>query len=55
MGLRLVLSVLGGALLGFAYHRVVGCRSGACMITGNPYIATLYGAFMGYLVVGGAR
>lgn len=53
--IRMILFVLGGAVLGFAYHRFVGCRSGACMITANPYISTLYGAFMGYLLSGGAN
>ena len=47
-----ILPILGGAAVGFAYYRFVGCRSGACMITGNPYIATLYGAVMGYLLAG---
>ncbi len=55
MGLRLVLFVVIGASLGYAYHRFVGCRTGACAITANPYISTLYGAVMGYLVSGGFR
>lgn len=45
--------VAGGAGLGFAYHKLVGCSSGACPITANPYISTLYGAVMGFLVGGG--
>lgn len=45
--------VLGGAILGFAYHKLVGCRSGACPITANPYISTFYGALVGFLVGGG--
>jgi hypothetical protein len=52
---RLVLFVLGGAVLGFGYQRLIGCRSGACAITSNPYAATLYGAVMGYFVSGGRR
>lgn len=48
--LRLALFVLGGALAGFFYHRFIGCRSGACAITANPYLSTLYGAFMGVLL-----
>lgn len=44
--------VVGGAVLGFAYHKLVGCRSGACPITANPYISTIYGAVMGFLVGG---
>jgi uncharacterized membrane protein YedE/YeeE len=55
MILRIALFVVGGAVVGFGYQRFVGCRTGACMITGNPYVATLYGAFMGYLLSGGLR
>jgi hypothetical protein len=55
MVLRVVLFVLGGAAIGFAYQRLVGCRSGACLITSNPYVSTLYGAFIGYLASGGVR
>lgn len=46
-------ALLGGAL-GYAWHRVVGCATGACPLTANPYTATLYGALMG-LMAAGAR
>ena len=39
-----------GAAGGFAFHRVVGCRSGACPIWANPYAATIYGALLGLLL-----
>jgi hypothetical protein len=55
MLLRMVLFVLGGAAAGFAYQRFVGCRTGTCAITSNPYVATVYGAVMGYLASGGLR
>lgn len=48
--MRLVFSVLLGALAGLAWYRFVGCRTGACAITANPYTSTLYGAAMGFLV-----
>lgn len=48
--MRLVLFVVGGALAGFLYYRFVGCRTGACPLTGNPFIATFYGAFLGLLL-----
>jgi hypothetical protein len=55
MGLKLIASVAFGAALGFAYQRVVGCRTGTCPITSNPYVSTAYGAVMGYLLSGGLR
>jgi hypothetical protein len=55
MILRILLFVLVGAALGFAYQRLIGCRTGACVITSNPYVATVYGALMGYLISGGVR
>ena len=39
-----------GALLGFLYYRFVGCATGTCPITRNPYVSTLYGALIGALI-----
>ncbi len=36
-----------GAAAGFAYYFFVGCTSGTCPITSNPYISTAYGALIG--------
>jgi hypothetical protein len=47
---RTVVSVVLGAGLGFALHRFVGCRSGACPIWASPYFSTIYGALLGFLV-----
>ena len=55
MILRMILFVLGGAAVGLAYQRLVGCRTGTCPITSNPYVATIYGAIVGYLASGGVR
>ena len=49
---RHILFIIAGAALGFAGHRFVECRSGGCLITANPYISTLYGAVVGYLLSG---
>lgn len=48
--MRIILFVIGGAAAGFLYYRFVGCRTGACPLTGNPFIATLYGAALGFLL-----
>ncbi len=48
--LRPLLFVTGGAILGFAYYYFIGCQSGACPITSNPWISTAYGAFIGVLL-----
>ena len=42
-------AVLGGAA-GYGYYRFVGCSTGACPLTSNPWISTLYGMSMGILV-----
>ena len=55
MILRTLLFVLGGAALGFGYQRLIGGRSGTCVITSNPYVSTIYGAVVGYLASGGLR
>lgn len=49
---RAALFTLGGAAVGLIYQRLIGCRSGACLLTSNPYIATIYGAFLGLLSSG---
>jgi hypothetical protein len=50
--LRTLAFVAGGAVTGFAYYKLVGCRTGACPITSSPVISTLYGALLGYLMGG---
>ena len=47
---RKVLPVVVGALLGFAYYFFIGCNSGTCAITSNPYISTIYGGVIGLLL-----
>jgi hypothetical protein len=44
-----VLGLLIGALAGYLYYHLVGCESGACMITSRPLNSTLYGAVVGAL------
>lgn len=47
-----VIGLIGGvigALLGYLYYIKIGCASGSCAITSNPWMSTLWGAAMGYL------
>lgn len=52
---RLVAFSLGGAVLGFGYQALIGCRSGTCPITSSRTLSTLYGAVVGCLAAGGLR
>ncbi len=49
--IRIVVGAVVGASVGFAMYKFVGCRTGACPLTGNPFIAMsiwgLVGALMG--------
>ena len=42
--------VATGLLGGWLYYYYVGCLSGTCPITSNPYKMMLYGSVMGYLL-----
>ena len=47
---RIIVGPLAGALLGFAYYRFIGCTSGSCPITSNPWGSMIYGAIMGFMI-----
>jgi len=40
-----------GAAAGYAYYYYIGCASGTCAITSNPYISTGYGMIIGALLI----
>jgi hypothetical protein len=45
-----IIGIFVGAGAGFAYYYFVGCASGTCPITSNPYRSMIYGAIMGFLL-----
>jgi hypothetical protein len=49
--LRPFIAFLVGSTAGFLYYHFVGCTSGHCAITGNPYLSTLWGGLLGFFVV----
>ncbi len=48
---KITLPVIIGAAGGYLYYHYVGCVSGTCPITGNPWLSTAYGAFAGSLFI----
>ena len=52
MILRLLIGAAVGAVLGFGWHKLVGCSTGACPLTSNPVVSTLYGMTVGALIAG---
>jgi len=48
--MKILIRILLGGLLGFLYYKIIGCRTGSCPITSNPWISTLYGALTGLII-----
>jgi hypothetical protein len=48
---RYGVGIIGGAATGFAYYWYVGCPTGGCPISSNPYLMLAMGGFLGYTVV----
>lgn len=45
--------IAGGGMAGFAWYYFVGCTTGSCPISSNPYISTGYGALVAALATNG--
>ncbi len=46
LGIFVAVGVLGG----YAYYALIGCKSGTCAITSNPYMSMAWGGILGYLL-----
>lgn len=44
-----IIGVILGAIGGYLYYLFIGCESGACAITSNPFNSTIYGMILGGL------
>jgi hypothetical protein len=42
--------ILAGGIAGWAFWYYIGCESGTCPITSNPYRSMAYGGLMGLLL-----
>ena len=49
--LRPFLGVVIGGVAGFLYYYFVGCTSGHCPITNNPYMSIIWGGLLGLFIV----
>jgi len=47
--IKRALPIVLGAGLGYAYYYFIGCNSGSCAITSDPYISSIYGGFLGLI------
>jgi hypothetical protein len=48
-----ILGLVVGALAGYGWYRLVGCPTGGCPITSNPWISTAVGALLGWSIGAG--
>jgi hypothetical protein len=51
--LRIVVGALVGAAVGYAMYRFVGCKTGACPITANPWVSMGVYGLLGAMLAGG--
>jgi len=50
MIIKTLIGIVLGGLLGFLYYKKIGCPTGSCPITSNPFSSTIYGAIIGVLL-----
>ncbi len=46
-----LIGALVGAIAGYLYYYFIGCSTGNCAITSNPFNSSIYGLVMGCLLV----
>ena len=48
--IKMIAGVLIGATGGYLYYYFIGCRTGSCPITSNPYFSILFGSIIGLII-----
>jgi hypothetical protein len=43
MIIAIIVGVVIGGALGFANYKFIGCKTGTCPLSANPWISTFYG------------
>ena len=46
----LAVFVILGVVGGYGYYALIGCSTGGCAITSNPYMSMAWGGLLGYLL-----
>jgi len=46
-GIETAAGAAAGGVLGYLWHRLVGCSTGGCPIVRNPYLSVVWGALLG--------
>lgn len=52
MTFKFIMGAAIGGALGYAFYRFIGCSTGTCPITSNPWISTVYGVLLGMVLAG---
>jgi len=47
--MRFAIGLILGGVLGYGWHRLVGCSTGSCPLTATPLRGISYGAVMGLI------
>ena len=50
---RVLIGAAVGAAIGFAMYKFVGCKTGACPITANPFVSMAVYAGIGAMLAAG--
>jgi rhodanese-related sulfurtransferase len=51
--LRYLIGALIGGIFGyFVLYRLIGCSNGSCPLTANPYVSTIIGVILGFILAG---
>jgi Na+/H+ antiporter NhaA len=50
MIIAIIVGVVIGGALGFANYRFIGCKTGTCPLSANPWISTFYGMLVGGMI-----
>jgi hypothetical protein len=48
--ITVIIGVVLGGVFGFALYKIVGCSTGQCPITSNPWVSVAYGMLLGLLI-----